>query len=124
MSLHPSARLESFRHAFRGIGMLLVSTPNAWIHAAATVLVFAAGAWLGLDRDEWQWVVLAMGLVWAAEALNTAVEELGDAVTTDHHPKIGRAKDVAAGGVLLAAIAAAIIGLLVFVPRLLARWSS
>ena len=115
-----AARVQSFSHAFRGVAALLVSQHNAWIHALATLAVGVAGAVLGISRIEWALVALAVGLVWTAEAFNTAVGWLADVASPDHHPLIGRAKDVSAAGVLLAAVAAVAIGLLVFVPHLLA----
>ena len=88
--------------------------PHAWIHLAATATVLALATALRVNAAGWCWLIVAMAAVWMAEALNTAVEPLADAACPDHHPLVGRAKDVAAGGVLLAAIGAAGIGLLVF----------
>lgn len=116
-----SARLHSFRYALAGLRTLLLTQHNAWIHAAATVVVVAAGLALGLSRADWCWLVLAMTLVWMAEALNTALEFLADAVTQEFHPLILQAKDVAAAAVLIAAIGALVIGLLVFGPHLWPR---
>jgi len=106
--------------ALRGLGYLLRSSPNARIHLLATAVAIGLAAWLRITRGEWLWITAAIGGVWAAEALNSAVETLADRVTREHDELIGRSKDLAAGAVLLAALAAAIIGLLVFVPRLLA----
>lgn len=114
-----AARIRSFAHAFRGLAALVASQHNAWIHAAATVAVVIAGFAFGVTRIEWALLALAVGLVWSAEALNTALEWVADVASADHDPLIGRAKDVAAAGVLLAAAAAVAIALLVFVPRLL-----
>ncbi len=91
---------------------------NARIHLAATALVVASGIVLGVSRAEWSALVLAIALVWSAEAMNTAVEALGDAVSPEPDEAIGRAKDIAAGAVLLAAIGAVVVGLLVFGPHL------
>ncbi len=118
-----AARARSFRDAFRGVAVLLATQHNARIHAAATLAVLAAGLWLGCTRVEWAVLVLAIALVWLAEGVNTALEALGDAVSAEHHPLVGRAKDVAAGAVLLASIGAAVAGLLIFVPRLLSRFA-
>jgi diacylglycerol kinase (ATP) len=96
---------------------LLRSQHNAWIHALATALVVSAGLYFHLTTAEWCWVVLATSSVWTAEALNTAFELLADATAKEFDPLIGRAKDVAAGAVLLTAIGAAIIGLIIFLPR-------
>jgi diacylglycerol kinase (ATP) len=118
------ARAASFGHAFRGVAALLASQHNAWIHFAATAAVVALALWLRVSRLEWALLVLAMGLVWAAEALNTALEWVGDVAEPGRNALLGRAKDVAAAGVLLAAGAAALVGLLVLLPRLLARLAS
>ena len=109
--------MKSFLYAFRGIGYLLSTQRNARFHALATVLVVAGGFWVELDRFEWCLVALACGLVLVAEALNTAVECLADALHPDPHPGIGHAKDVAAGGVLLASLAATLLGALLFLPK-------
>jgi diacylglycerol kinase len=115
-------RVESFRFAARGVAAMLRDEHNAWIHAASSVAVCIAGFWLGLSRLEWCGIVLAMMAVWISEGMNTALESLANAVTTDSHPAIRRAKDAAAGAVLIAATGAAIIGLLVFGPHLLNRF--
>jgi diacylglycerol kinase (ATP) len=113
------ARLRSLGHALDGLALLLRSQPNAWIHAVATVLVVALGSLLQVSAYEWLWLLLAMALVWMAEAFNTALERLADAVSHEQHPLIGQAKDLAAGAVLVAALAAAVIGMLILGPRLL-----
>ena len=114
-----NARLRSFGHAFRGIGVLLSTQPNARIHAAATILVVAAGALFGISTAEWALIALAVAIVWAAEALNTAIEFLVDLASPDLHPLAAKAKDAAAGAVLVAAIGAALVGGLVFGPYVL-----
>jgi diacylglycerol kinase len=114
------ARTRSFGYAFRGVATLLVTQHNARIHAAASVAVVGLGFALGVSRLEWGLLVLAMALVWTAEGLNTALEWLGDVAAPEYHPRVKQAKDVAAAGVLFAAIGSALVGLLVFGPRLLA----
>jgi diacylglycerol kinase (ATP) len=114
------ARAGSFVYAFRGVAALLGHEHNAWIHMGAAVLAGAAGWALAISRLEWCLIVFAIGGVLAAEAFNTAIEKLADAVAPQRDPLVGRAKDIAAGGVLLASAAAASIGVLVFGPRLLA----
>ena len=113
-------RIESFRYAGRGILLMLRTQHNAWVHAAATVLVIAAGVFFGLSASEWSLLILAMMAVWTAEALNTAVELLADAASPDFHPLVEKAKDVAAGAVLISAIGSVIIGVFVLGPRVLA----
>ena len=114
-----NGRLRSFGHAFRGLKMLLQTQPNARIHAAATVLVVVAGVLLRLSPAEWALIVLAIAGVRTAEAMNTAIEFLVDLVSPDPHPLAGKAKDIAAGAVLIAAIGSAVIGGFVFGPHLL-----
>jgi len=84
----------------------------------AVLAVIGAGAWLEISRIEWCILALACGVVLAAEALNTAVEKLADRITTEKDEDIRLAKDVAAAAVLVTAIAAAAVGLLIFLPRL------
>ena len=113
-------RLNSFSHALRGMAHLVRTQPNARVHLLATLLVCAAGFYFGLERMEWLWLIVAMVLVWSAEAFNTALEQLANVVHPERHPGIGRAKDVAAAAVLIAALGAAVIGVLVFAPYLAA----
>jgi diacylglycerol kinase (ATP) len=100
---------------------LLANEANARIHLVATIAAIGLGAWLRLSPAEWCWIVLAIALVWIAEALNSALEALADAVHPERDARVGAAKDLAAGAVLVAAIASAVIGALVFGPRLVAR---
>jgi diacylglycerol kinase (ATP) len=113
-------RLRSVRCALHGIRIMIASQHNAWIHAAATVLVIVAGLFVRLSTPEWCWIVLAISSVWTAEALNTAFEFLTDVASPAFHPVAGQAKDVAAGAVLLTAAGAVMIGALVFWPKLAA----
>jgi diacylglycerol kinase len=114
-----SGRIRSVQHAVRGVRTMLLTQHNAWIHAAATVVTISAGFGLGISPMEWCMVVLAIVAVWTAEALNTALEYLTDIASSNYHPIAGRAKDIAAGAVLICAIGAAIVGLIVFGPRVL-----
>ena len=115
-------RLRAFRHAFRGWGYVMRTQHNAWIHAVATMAAVVAGFALGIRRVEWLAIVLAIIAVWTAEALNTAFESLCDVASPEFHPLVERAKDVAAGAVLISAIGAVVVGLLVFGPRLVSLW--
>jgi len=109
-------RLKSFAYALHGVAVLVRTQPNARIHLLATILVCVAGGYVGLSRVEWLWIVVAIVLVWSAEAFNTALEQLADSLHPEWHPGIGRAKDVAAAAVLIAALGAAVIGVLVYMP--------
>jgi len=113
-------RIASFGYAFKGLATLIVSQPNARIHLLATLLVLSAGSYFDLQRWEWVSIVLAVALVLAAEAVNTALEFLTDLVSPDYHRLAGKAKDVAAAAVLLAAIGAACVGILIFLPYVVA----
>ena len=113
-----SARLKSVSHALSGLGFMLRTQHNAWIHLLATAIVVAAGLWLKMEPQDWRWIVLAIALVWVAEIVNTAFEHLCDLVQPEFHVSVKAAKDVAAGAVLVAALAAAAIGVLVFLPYL------
>lgn len=115
-----SREAESFACAFRGIAALLKSEVHARIHLAATVAVVALGWWFEITRNEWIAVVLAIGLVLVAEALNTAIEYVADLAHPDEHPEVKKLKDLAAAAVLFASIIALIVGLLIFWPRLCA----
>jgi diacylglycerol kinase (ATP) len=114
-----AARARSFGHAFRGIAGLVASQHNARIHAVATLGVVGLGFALGVSPPEWALLLLAIASVWVAEGFNTALELLCDAVSRERHPLVGKAKDVAAGAVLIAALLATGVGLLVLGPRLL-----
>jgi diacylglycerol kinase (ATP) len=114
-----AARLESFRCAFRGLWTLLASQQNARIHLLATACAGGLGLLIGISVLEWCAIVVAIVMVWLAEAVNTAFELLCDVVSPGFHPLVRKGKDVAAAAVLLSAIGAAVIGLLVFVPHLL-----
>jgi diacylglycerol kinase (ATP) len=101
---------------------MISSQHNAWIHAVATILVLAASIYFKLSRNEWCWIIVAIVSVWTAEALNTAFEFLTDVVSPEFHPLAAKAKDVAAGAVLITALGAAIIGLLVLGPYVSAKF--
>jgi diacylglycerol kinase len=111
---------SSFRAAFAGVAFLLRTQVNARWHLVSTILTIAAGWVLGVSRLDWLALLLAIGLVWTAEAFNTGIEQACDAITLEKHPKIRDAKDVAAGAVLLACVVAVVVGAVVFVPYLTA----
>ena len=110
-------RVASFGHAGRGVWSALRSEVHLRLHAVATVVVIGLGFYSGLSRLEWALVALAVAGVWAAELMNTAIEALTDLASPAYHPLAGKAKDVAAGAVLLAALGSLVVGALVFVPH-------
>ena len=111
-----SIRLKSFGHAWAGLVFLMKSEPHARIHLVATIMVLFAAWRLDVSRQDWLWLILAITLVWISEAINTAIEYLCDVVSPELSQSVRRAKDIAATAVLVAEIAAALIGVIVFIP--------
>lgn len=111
------ARARSFRYAAAGIKALISGEHNARIHGLATVAVVAAGLIAGLQRWEWVAVIICIGVVLMAEGFNSAVEALADKTCSTPDPLIKRAKDIAAGAVLLFVLAAVATGLIIFIPH-------
>lgn len=112
-------RAQSFTHAFRGLRLFFMTTPNVWVHVLAAALVVLAGFYFEVSLFEWLALVLVIGFVFVAEAFNTAIEIDINLTSPEYHPYARDTKDVAAGAVLLAAFVALIVGLIVFLPRIL-----
>ena len=113
--------VDSFKYAFCGLGYVLQAERNPRVHLAVALVVVGLGVWLGLAPVEWGLVIAAIAFVFAAEMANTVAELIVDLVTLDQHPLAKLAKDVAAGAVLVAALAAAAIGVVILGPHLLQR---
>lgn len=111
-----SRLLNSFRYAFRGIGLYFTSGKNVNIHLAATVAVVAMGLYFHIHTHDWLVLLVFITIVHVTEALNTALESLVDLVSPQQHPLAGKVKDMAAGAVLISAIAAVIAGAIIFFP--------
>ncbi|MEO2035623.1 MAG: diacylglycerol kinase family protein [Planctomycetaceae bacterium] len=118
MSLFLRKRVDSFGNAIRGVSHLVRTEVHAQIHLVCSAVVVACAAAFSISAVEWCLVILAIGLVWAAEAVNTAIEKVVDLASPGKDSIAGQAKDLAAGAVLLAAAAAVAVGLFVFVPRI------
>lgn len=118
----PAQIVRSFAFAFAGIRVLACER-NMRVHLLASGVVIIAAIWLRVNLIEWAMLVIAMAIVLAMEALNTAIEYAVDLASPSHHPIAAKAKDVAAAGVLIAAIGAALIGCFVLGPHLVARIS-
>lgn len=114
-------RLASFKYASNGVRRTAASQINFRIHMAAAAAVTALGLWLGISRLEWAAVLLCFAAVLSAETFNSAIEKLVDLVSPGFHEKAGEVKDMAAGAVLIAAVLAALVGCLIFLPALAAR---
>lgn len=112
-------RKKSFRDAFRGVASVARSQINFRIHLVILAAVIVAALILRISLQGWIAIIIASGVVLAAECLNSAIELLCDAVSPEEHPLIGRAKDAAAGAVLIASVAAAAVGVAVLLPPLL-----
>jgi diacylglycerol kinase (ATP) len=113
-----AGRLKSFRHAAGGIGFMLRSQHNAWIHLVVTAVVCLTGWWLRLSAADWRWLTIAIVIVWVAEAMNTAFEYVCDVVAPEFHVHVERAKDIAAGAVLICSCGAVVLGVLTLWPYL------
>lgn len=111
-------QLRSFGYAWKGIRCCVGKEQNLSFHLIATVVTVIAGFTFGISRTEWMIVLLCIGTVIAAELFNTAIEKLVDLVSPERHPIAGQVKDIAAGAVLVCAVAAAMAGLLIFTPYL------
>jgi diacylglycerol kinase len=112
------SRIRSFGYAFRGWGYVLRTQPNAWIHAVISTAVISVAIWLNLPARDWAVLIVTMALVWSSESMNTAIEAVVDLASPAHHPLAKAAKDAGAAAVLIAAIAAVLIGLLILGPPL------
>lgn len=115
-------RLKSFTYAWKGIGSFISKEHNAWIHLVIMAAVIVCGFLFQITATEWTAIVLCIGLVLAAEAFNTAIERLVNLTSPEQNKIAGDVKDIAAGAVLICAIAAAIVGLIIFVPYLIQRF--
>ncbi len=113
------ARLKSFVYAFEGVRFFIRFEAQATIHLIAIVAVLGAGYWFKISSMEWIAVVFAIGTVVAAEMLNTAIEKLTDMVSPEFSLKAKVVKDLSAGAVLMASLVAAVVGLIVFLPKLI-----
>lgn len=120
MKTYLRKRIKSFVYAFGGIKTLFKKTPNAYIHLIMAVLAVLLGFLFKIAAHEWLAIIVVIGLVFALEAMNTAIETLSDfACEKNMHPSIRAVKDLAAGGVLLAAMAALVVGIVVFLPKII-----
>ncbi len=112
-------RLHSFRFAFNGIKKVIIHEHNARIHIVALLIVIGLGIFLKIDAIEWIAITIVSGLVLLTELLNTAIERLADFVEPKWNENIGLIKDYCAGAVLIAALVSAIVGGIIFIPKLI-----
>ncbi|MDR1600875.1 MAG: diacylglycerol kinase family protein [Tannerella sp.] len=110
--------IKSFGYAFSGIRLFVRQEQNARIHLAALCCTVVCGCFFRITSFEWIAITLAGSIVLTAEAINSSIEELSDAVSPERNPKIKTVKDLAAGAVLLAAVASIVVGCIIFLPRI------
>ena len=111
-------RCKAFGFAIAGLTKAIKTQHALWLQLSAAAAIIVLGLYFNITREDWRWLVLAIAMVITAETMNTAIEFLADAVSKEHNPLIGHAKDIAAGAVLTAAIGAAAIGIFTFWPYL------
>lgn len=111
-------RVRSFGYALQGLGFMLKTQQNAWLHLGATLIVIMAAWLLGVSREDWRWLIVAIVAVWVAETFNTAVEYLCNVVSPGYSEAVKRAKDIGASAVLIAALGAVVIGMVTLWPYL------
>lgn len=109
-------RIQSFGYALQGVLTFLIEEPHAKVHLTGGVLCLIMGFYFEVNKTEWIVIILCIAAVFAAEMLNTALENLSNALTTDQHPLIKKTKDIAAAAVLVISLGAAIVGLMIFGP--------
>ena len=112
-----TGRLKSIGFAFKGAFKLITTEHSVMVQFTIAIMLIIAGFVFEISREEWMMQILVFGLVLGIESLNTAVEKIADFIHPEFHNKIGFIKDIAAGAVLFAALAAIAIGLLIYVPK-------
>jgi diacylglycerol kinase len=111
--------MKRFRYAIDGLISAIRSEANMRIHIVAAVLACIAGFYFNLASGEWIVIIICIVLVISFELINTAVEELCNMIHPEQHPVIKKIKDIAAGSVLVAAIGSVVVGLIIFLPKLI-----
>lgn len=112
------SRFKSFRFAINGIVSVLKNEHNSRIHLLAAIVAVSFGVVLKLNLYEWSLLAIVIGIVFLAELFNSAIESLADIIDPEWNELIGKAKDYSAAAVLISAIAALIVGCLIFIPKL------
>ena len=112
-----TGRLKSIGFAVKGAYKLITTEHSVMVQFSLAIIMIIAGFYFEIDRYEWMMQILAFGLVLGIESMNTGIEKIADFVHPEFHDRIGFIKDIAAGGVLFAAVAAIAIGLLIYVPK-------
>lgn len=111
-------RFKSFGYAFNGLKTLIAEEHNARIHLFAAVCTVIAGFVFKISVTEWIAVIFAIGLVFSLEIINSAIENFSDFISPERHDTIKKIKDMSAASVLISSITAFVIGIIIFVPRI------
>ncbi len=119
ISKYLKKRLLSFKYAFNGIAYVIKTQANMQIHFFLTIIVIIAGFYFKISTVEWLFLLLTIALVLVSETINTAIEEIVNFISPEYNKKAGIIKDLSAAFVLLAAIFAVIVGILIFLPKIL-----
>lgn len=114
-----TSRIKSFGYALKGLFYLIKTETNFQIHSITTILITVLGLYCDLSPTEWCLQCIVIALVLALEAINTAIEKTLDALHPEQHPKIGLAKDISAAAVVITSIFAVVIGLIIYIPKLI-----
>lgn len=117
-SFSAKERMKSFNHAFRGLYLLIADEHNMRIHVLLAVLAISMGIFFRVDNVEWMVIIVCIGLVWMAEAFNSAIEKMMDHLSPENHKNVQNIKDISAAAVLICAIAVAIVGSIIFIPKI------
>ena len=112
-------RIVSFKYAFNGLKIILSTQHNFLIHLVVAVFVTAAGLFFQISNSEWCIIILTIAMVLSAEVFNTSIEKITDMVSPGYNVEAGKIKDIAAASVLIVAIASVIIGLTIFLPKVI-----
>lgn len=116
---HITNRIKAFKYAFKGFYLLVTEEHSIITQLIIAILVCIFGFVMNISATEWGFQILAIGLVLSVEALNTAIERLADFVHPEHHKKIGIIKDIGAGAAFFAVLTAVVIGLVIYLPKLI-----
>ena len=115
-------RMLSFKFAFQGIKLLFKEEHNSWIHLCFTILAVALAVWLKISLLEWVLVIFCIGFVFVIEIINTAIENICDFISPEKNSMIKRIKDLSAAAVLFSAVTSLIVGILIFLPKLIDKF--
>lgn len=111
-------RIKSIGFAFKGAYLLITTEASLKVQFVIAIIITVAGLYFGLSSVEWCIQILVIALVMAVESVNTVIEEIADFIHPAHHPKIGLIKDLAAGAVFIVAIAAVVVGCIIYIPKI------